>query len=529
MNLYKSHYVNGHKTGFHIITNINQIVIWILLSECSVTRNYLDFETGKGKPYSCKNPVWKREKCKFHGKYYLRNKNRSEFESEFKKIILEAKTNGEALKCIGYHFPAIELSKIYRDTLDVMIYFTDAKFHGKIDFSKINFKKHISFTDSTFFETVSFSSSIFDEEVKFSNAGFHGNFNSFQYTEFKKMVDFSGNEIKNGKFNHAIFNTVHFNNRIFEDNTAFNHARFEENSLFKQTIFHGVDFSESVFENSANFDNTKFVNYAIFSDMICKESIKFNGNISNVSFLDMDIEKIRFGNKTTWKLIKNKENFRDKIKRKFDWSENSDFKIYDERYLEKQFENNKSWWKRDKIGRWKRRKNPEALISLESIKNIYRDLRENFDLTLRYETSGEFHVRELELKRKFQEKGEGQKTITSNKNFLLKHLSIYWIYNILAQYGQSHHRPIYFAITVITISTCCFISNEMSTLKDQSTYPTTEMILKSLTRSVAGIIPFDILGKGVEDVDKVLRVILLPITATFFISIRRRLGRKFRH
>jgi len=525
------------------------------LSECSVSRNYLDFDTGKGEPYSCENPVWRRGKCKFHGKYYLINKNKGEFEIEFKRILDKAKSEDKALKCIGYHLPSIELSKLCQVDLDVTIYFTDAKFHGKLDFSKINFKKQISFEDSIFFETVSFSGSIFDEEVKFTNASFRGNLNSFQFTEFKKMADFSDNEIKNGKFNHAKFNIVHFNNRVFKDITAFNHASFEEENSFKQTTFYNVDFSESVFKKNADFDNTKFVDYATFSDMICYESIKFNGNISNVSFLDMDIEKIKFGNKTTWKQIKKKKNFSDKIKSRLNWTRNSDFKIYDERDLEKQIKKNKVWWKRDKEkvevwwkreeGKekvwwkrkkekvevwWKRKKNPEALVSLESIKNIYRDLRDNFDYTLRYETSGEFHVRELELKRKFQEKHEEHRIITTNRNFLWKHLSIYWLYNALAQYGQSYHRPIYFAITIISISTCYFILNEIElAMKEQMTYSITEIILKSFTRSISGIIPFDILDKGIGDGDKVLRLILLPISATFFISLKRRLERKLRH
>ena len=501
------------------------------MPECSVSRNYLDFDTGKGELYSCENPVWRRGKCKFHGKYYLINKNKGEFEIEFKRILDKAKSEDKALKCIGYHLPSIELSKLCHGNLDVTIYFTDAKFHGKLDFSKIIFKKQISFADSIFFETISFSGSIFDEEVKFTNASFRGNLNSFQFTEFKKMADFSDNEIKNGKFNHAKFNIVHFNNRVFKDITAFNHASFEKENSFKQTTFYNVDFSESVFKKNANFDNTKFVDYATFSDIVCNELIKFNGNISNVSFLDMDIEKIKFGNKIIWKQIKNKENFRDKIKSKLNWTRNSDFKIYDERNLEKQFEKNKLWWKRERVGTWwKRKKNPDALVSLESIKNIYRDLRDNFDDTLRYETSGEFHVRELELKRKFQEKQEGDIIITSNRNFLWKHLSIYWLYNVLAQYGQSYHRPIYFAITIISISTCYFISNEIElAMETEIEYSPMNIIIKSFTRSISGIIPFDILGKGIEDSDKVLRIILLPISASFFISLKRRLERKLRH
>ena len=501
----------------------------IVLEECSVTRNYLDFKTEKEEPYSCKNQVWRWGKCKFHSNYYLKKKNKTEFESEFKKKVEEAKSKDKALKCIGYHFPAIELSKICESELDVIAYFIDAKFHGKIDFSKMNFKKQISFRTSIFYKSVDFIGSIFDEEYDFNDSEFLGNLNSFQFIEFKKKVDFSNNKMNNSRFNHAKFDIVHFNNRIFQGNTSFNHTTFEKESLFKQTKFYNVDFSESVFEENADFNNTKFIEYATFSDMVCSELIKFNWNVSNVSFIDLDIKKIKFGNKITWR--KNSENFREKIKLKLDWTRNSDFKIYDERKLEEQIE--KRWWKRDKVKvgiSWKREKIPDVFISLESIKNIYRDLRDSFDYTLRYETSGEFHVRDLELKRKFKEKQEEYRIITSSKHFLWKHLSIYWIYNMLAQYGQSYHRPIYFAILIITIATGYFVLNGIELAeKEQIEYSIKDIILESFTRSVAAIIPFDILDKGIEYSDKVLRVILLPVSATFFISLKRRMERKFRH
>ena len=486
--------------------------------KCSVNKNYLDFSTGEYEQYSCKNPVWEKGKCKFHGKYYVKNKK--EFEDDFKRILDKVKSKNKVLECIGYHFPDIELSNLYSEDLDITIYFSDAKFHGKVDFSKTKFKKQISFTNSIFLKEVSFTSSIFEDEVKFTNSSFQGNLNSFQFTKFQKLVDFSDSEMKNGTFISAEFYIANFNNCIFNDNTKFKHVTFKEEILFKQAKFYNVHFSESVFKKNANFNNTKFVNYATFSDIICDGLIKFDGNISNVSFLDMDIKKIKFGNKITWK--QNKKKFREKIKLKLDWTRNSDFKIYDERDLEEHL-------KKNKVG-LKREGNPVASVNLESIKNIYRDLRDNFDLALRYETSGEFHVRELELKRKFKETQKDQRIITSNKNFLWKHLSVYWIYNILAQYGQSYHRPIYFASSVILIATCYFILNEIESVsKEQITFSIKDIILKSFTRSVAGIIPFDILDKGIGDSDKVLRIILLPISVTFFISLKRRLERKFRH
>ena len=485
---------------------------------CSYNRNYLDFETGKGELFECTNDVWKRDKCKFHSKYYLKNSTKEEFELEFEKMLHSAMETG-SLKCIGYHFPTIKLPKSDECDLDFVIYFTDAKFHGKNDFSNINFNKQISFTDATFYKSVIFRGTIFAEESTFVNTFFHGNINSFQFTKFEKKSNFSKGEIKNATFNHAQFHNPIFNYRVFHNHTSFTNSKFEKKSLFKIVTFYEVDFSESVFKDIVDFDNTKFYTYGIFSNITCSDQIKFNGNISNISFLDMDLQKIKFGNEVTWKQIKNLDAFWDKAKSYLNWMRNSDFKIYDERKLEKQLK--RELWKLD---------NKETNLSLESIKNLYRDLRENFDYNLRYETSGEFHVREMELMRKYREKHKAGRIITTKKHIVWKHLSIFWLYNILAQYGQSYHRPIYFAIFVISIATYCFLSQEIESAKNADIeYSFLELLLKSITRSVAGFIPFDILDKTVSNVDKILRVVLLPISVTFFISLKRRLERKFRH
>lgn len=506
------------------------------MSQCTYSKNFIDFETGKEKQFECEIEAWKRGKCKFHSANYLKNKTTKEISEDFKKILDNAKTQG-ILQCIGYHLPTIELStSSNQEDLDIIIYFIDTKFHGKIDFSNINFKKRVSFSDAVFYDTVSFRASEFEKEAKFTNTKFYGTSNSFQFTKFDEKVDFSYGEIKNAKFIQTVFNEANFNYRTFYDNTSFENSTFNEICVFKETIFkettfdettfNEVDFSESNFIKNVNFDNTKFHVRANFTNVSFSDQSKamFDGNVSNVSFVGIEIDKMKFGNAITWKQIKKSESVSDKIKSHLNWIRNNDFKIYDERNLENQFKRNKEqkWWQP--------KKNTETNLSLESIKNAYRDLRENFDLNLRYETSGEFHVREMELKRKYREKHNGDKTTTVERHVFWKYLSIYWLYNMLGQYGQSYYRPIYFAISIISIATYYFLSNEIgSAIKAGIEYSFIKLLAKALARSVAGIIPLDIFNKDIDNTDKVLRVMLLPVSTTFFIALKRRVERKFRH
>ena len=101
-----------------------------------------------------------------------------------------------------------------------------------------------------------------------------------------------------------------------------------------------------------------------------------NSDLSRVSFSDTDIKMINFGTKVTWGSE----------------SKSNNYKIFDELKLE-----NSDLMDLDN----------EIDIrpnNLESIKNIYRDLRDNYERnekTIQYEIAGQFFVREMEITRKY--------------------------------------------------------------------------------------------------------------------------------
>ena len=325
------------------------------------------------------------------------------------------------------------------------------------------------------------------------------------------MADFGGATLANMKFTKAEFGNVVFAESKFLEETIFCGVNFSGNITFENAEFFGdADFSESKFCGVVEFENTRFGSCADFSKVsFCKETT-FNTNMSNVSFLDSDIKGIKFGNWVSWNREKNSgtEGKNDKL---FQRIKNADFKIYDERSLEKDYS-----------------KNP---INLESIKNVYRDLRDNFDQNLQYDTAGEFFVREMELNRKYHGRTKNRRHTPTKKSLLLRSVfSFYWWYNILAQYGQSCYRPTYFAIAIISGGTLALLAENMGagayTGKHAFDY---DLLLTAFTRCMSAFIPFFTFPLTPTPIDYVLRLLLLPISVTFFIALKRKMERKLRH
>lgn len=110
------------------------------------------------------------------------------------------------------------------------------------------------------------------------------------------------------------------------------------------------------------FDGEMGFNYTLFE---AKEKIIFElQDISNVSFMNSDITRIKFSDKARWR-----EDERKKGKDRFT--------VIEEKWLEES--------------------RPD--ISLGSVMAVYRSLRENYEFRLRYDEAGKFFIKEMELKK----------------------------------------------------------------------------------------------------------------------------------
>lgn len=479
------------------------------MATCDYIETYFDINTDEEIPFDCDEDVYESGKCKFHLEGYLKEETKDDIIRLFSQKLDEVKED-EPLLCIGYILPSIPLLKNNEKEFKIPAYFAHAKFKlENLNLSHITFKKEISFYQTEFFNSTSLRASVFEGPVDFSYSQFHEESNSFESTKFKKTSDFSHSTLKNTNFEWASFSKAEFIECKFFDETIFENATFGDVYFKKAEFLGNTVFSESIFTATANFEDAKFLQFADFSKVHFnkKENITFNGNISNVSFADTDIKQINFGNRISWELIESsddKEGKTDSVKK----GKNNDFKTYEERLLEE---------------------NDETKINLESIKNIYRDLRDNFDLNLRYDIAGKFFVREMELKRKYKEKRVEGRLITTKKPICHRILTLYWLYNILAQYGQSYYRPMYFAIPIIFIGTFFFWVECTEQEEIDLQEPCDDSLVSAFIRSLSSFIPFFTFTDTPSTIDYVLRLTLLPISGTFFIALKRRFERKLRH
>ena len=385
-------------------------------------------------------------------------------------------------------------------------FFTESEFLLEADFSKAKFKKLADFTNTKFKNYVNFTKSKFHSAdfryAQFSNVHFINTefkYNAF-FTEseflleadfskakFKKLADFENIKFVNyvnftkskfhsADFRYAQFSNVHFINTEFKYNAFFTESEF----LLE------ADFSKAKFKKLADFTNIKFNNDSY---------IIFNGNLSNVTFIDTDIKSVHFGTNVSWKLIDNLHNDHTQNTKK----RNIDYKIYEDLQLEIK-ENTKQ--------------------NLESIKNIYRDLRDNYDGNLQYDISGEFFIREMELNRKYYQKND----IIKKKHWLRRIFSIYGAYNLFALYGQSWSRPIYCGVVLMTIAGIVFyFDHDIVTNNICNKYS-----YSIISRALSILIPFNISSCS-NLFDDFFKLAFLPISATFFIALKRKLERKLRH
>lgn len=480
------------------------------MTKCDYIESFPDENTVKHITLECENTAYKSKKCKFHLKRYLKKETRAGIIRLFLKKLRTAKKSGEALNCVGYILPTISLIENGENKLNFPVYFAHAEFKENVDFSSVIFKESASFHKTIFHKSIKIRGSVFEKFADFSFSVFRKAENSFRYTKFQAYSDFKNATLRNTDFEWANFEKTQFIDCTFSEETTFSNSIFGGVTDFTKAKFLGnTNFFKSVFKYVTNFDDVEFPNYTNFSKVIFpkEEDVTFNSNISNISFLYTDIKKIKFGNKISWKpfeYLDKKEKKPNYVKKR----KNSDFKIYEERLLEKRI---------------------DTEINLESVKNIYRDLRENFDMNLQYDIAGEFFIREMELHRKYEDMHKAKKLITTTKLWAWRGFSLYWLYNILAQYGQSSRRPIYFAIPLIILGTSIFWGECTTQVAMNLEDPCDASFWSAFVRSLSAFIPFFTFAENPTIMDYALRLALLPISGTFFISLKRKLERKLRH
>jgi len=115
------------------------------------------------------------------------------------------------------------------------------------------------------------------------------------------------------------------------------------------------------------------------------------------------------------------------------------------------------------------------------------------------------------------------------KNWIYRNFGFYGLYYHICHYGESYTRPLVLSALILFEATMYFWHNDvvMNDIPNNFELGFSSFQI-ALQRSLSTIFPFfELNNTDLEDYG--LRIILLPILATIFIGLRRKLERRFRH
>ena len=396
-----------------------------------------------------------------------------------------------------------DLAALGRSRFGKAVFRGDASFRGAVfgsaaDFQGARFLGESKFAESEFEDGAGFRGCTFKKGADFSAATFRGAPTNFESSRFGKTVDFFRAKFTKVAFDWAVLAESRFHKAVFRGDASFRGAAFGSAADIRNAKFLGEStFEESEFGKGADFAGVHFERPAYFRGVKMKRPglVKFDGNVSNVSFLNTDIKEVYFGSMTTWSPQAQPDS-------RSIWDRK--WRIYDEKSLDDE--------------------SPDPDLNLENVQSVYRDLRDNFDRQLRYDVSGGFFVREMEVGRKYQA-GEGGHVAL--KPICRRALTWSAAYNTLAEYGQSLKRPpLFLAPTLAAGSLLLWCGTGAP---HGLAIPCEEGLGDSVLRSLTAMVPLPLSGHLASPVDIGLKAAALPSVATFLIALRRRFEKTRRH
>lgn len=438
---------------------------------CEFTDNFID-ENHENFQYTCTNDALASGYCKLHDENYLNDSTSKEVETLFLSELERSSESGKIL-CVGFHLPEISLNNA---SFNKPIFFVGSTFHGEADFTNSKFHNVVDFSRCIFKNDLNFTGVDFYSEAKFFKLIQEAGTSNFQSVTFHVEANFSSATLRNGLFTTVKFEDVSFHSATFNGETNFWDSIFNEKT----------DFIESTFNDFTDFSSATFKE---------QERVMFDGDLSNVSFKDTDITRIKFGETTTW-------------------GKDDRYAIYDAVQLEQ---------------------NPES-HTLGSVLSIYRNLRENYEYRLMYEEAGKVFVKEMELRRNYKDDPKNDFR-AKKRNIVRRKISLTSIYSYLCEYGENFKRPVIWASVIFVGALLYFLHfPDESAIKDNSfsdpinytlfvgpEFETrSEYVIERTLASFSQI-------QSKELPDLVVRIFSILILGILFIVLRRRFERRFRH
>lgn len=468
-------------------------------NNCQYTDGFTDTITKEFCDYSCTRLPLDSGFCEFHDRNFLNGNE------DFVRNLFEVEVNASLnppneLLCIGFHLPTIDLHNL---RFQKPVYFVNTKFHGDVNILNSTFAS-ISFYKSEFLQNASFSNLEFSENFIFSDVQSLVGDMDFQNVIFNKQSSFNRLRSKNISFKKCNFSITNFRGAQFNKITKFLETSFLMQADFsvvkfgEKADFPDTTFSDTTFSQNANFKFSKFDGVTKFHniDFKTQELVIFDGDLSEVSFKDTNITRIKFDEKIIWG--------------------NSDrYEVYDARELIK---------------------NPEN-FGLGSVLSVYRSLRENYEFRLMYDEAGQFFVREMELRRNYHEDPNDDYK-TKLRPIYHRYLSLTSFYSYLSKYGESVKRTFFWAGLIFLLASVYYwfypdlhtvmTNYSLTDVEHASKIVHHEPLIRlkiTLERTFSSF--FQIESKDLADY--LVKISSIPVLGNLFIVLRRRFERRFRH
>ena len=441
---------------------------------CAYESGY-DVGNGESREYRCKRTRHDGRYCELHsGDLWRTNPNL--VVGALKEEMARSCDSNKHMRLIGFHLPDIDLPN---QCFHGQVYFNNTVFHGRAIFRNATFEKEVSFSNCVFQQQASFEYVRFDKAADFFHTRF-AQLASFSYARFCDFAEFSACVMQEGSFQRAHLSRARIRGSVFK-RASFEHAHLDEHCELYESSFERVSFQNAKF-TTASLSGVKFHDEANFRQVTFErpQDVRFNSDLTHVSFLGTDLSRVRFGSNTVW----------DKSSRSVP---------HDVRELEANLEK----------------------ANLRDTLSVLRDLRDNYEYRLDYERAGNLFVQEMDIKRTYKNTNNDVKI----RPLYWRRLSLTAWYRYLCAYGESLKLPAIWMLSAFVGFTLFFYFDanfsDVSTCKVKES----EQIVYAVTRTLSSILQW-----GCHDLpDYMLRATSIPILGSMFVVLRRKFERRFRH
>lgn len=462
-----------------------------MVVQCAYEGRYRD-RSGELRTLRCYRGAESGTHCMFHdGRSHVENEEtvRNAFLEEFL-------SDDDESFFMGCNIPHIETPLPSRRRL---IHFNNAIFHGSVSFHNMRadladfsgarflgrFEMHACTTKRTVFNGSSFIRHGADDSDPHEDVMF--NICTLDELDMEAVtadatVGFDGCKIKKSSFRKCKFNR----------SLSVEICHFSEDVDFQNTSFSaGARFIDTTFGANALFRNCGLAGHMEFHhvDFQDQRGVTMPDKMYDVSLLGTDVERVRFGADTRWETEDRQP-------------------MLDVRNIE----------------------NGAEKSLTESI-FVCRRLRENSDYHLAYSDGGKFFRWEMELRRKYRDDGG----IVRNRNRFARALSLRNLYKLASGYGDGVHRVLALWPTLFASAFTYFIvapdAEVMDTVKSMGGcwygdpcghHPVFDAVLERVLNVMGQVSQSEPAGHA-------FRALTLLLIGISYISVRRRLERRFRH